>query len=198
MGREIRRVVPNWEHPRQECPHNWGDGCSEANKNDGKCYKPLLDEDFESAIEEWIEGYFLWKKGEHPSQSDDRSQGMMYWEYKSPPPDPDYYRPKFTEEPTWYQVYETVSEGTPLTPAFATKEEVVDYLVAYGDFWDQSRGDGGWTRKNAESFIRDEYAPSMIAISRIDGSVEIKQPRDGFDFSNEAQDEPQGDSTDTD
>lgn len=64
----------------------------------------------------------------------------------------------------WWQVWETVSEGSPVTPAFATRDELIDYLVINGDHWDQKRGDGGWSRKNAESFVAAEWAPSLIAV----------------------------------
>lgn len=55
------------------------------------------------------------------------------------PPEREYYRSWKDEDATWFQVWETVSEGTPVTPPFATKEELIDYLVANGDFWDQKR-----------------------------------------------------------
>ena len=38
------------------------------------------------------------------------------------------------EELTWWQVYGTVSEGTPDTPAFATSAELIYYLFTYGDY----------------------------------------------------------------
>lgn len=36
------------------------------------------------------------------------------------------------EDQLGYCLYETVSEGTPVTPVFATPEELIDYLVKYG------------------------------------------------------------------
>ena len=63
---------------------------------------------------------------------------------------------------TWFQVYETVSEGTPVSPPFATREELVEYLVKNGDFWAQYRGEGGYSRKAAEAFVKDEWAPSLV------------------------------------
>ncbi len=89
------------------------------------------------------------------------------------PPDPEYYRPQWGEGlATWWQVYETVSEGTPVTPPFATREELVEYLVENGDFWDQARRKRGWTitdcapwsRATAEKFVLGSgCAPSMIS-----------------------------------
>lgn len=164
MGREIRRVPANWEHPKDE----------------QGSYKPMYDNDFDTRLAEWLAGYELWKKGEHEYQKDsDLAEGLEYWDYDGALPDPAYYRPKFETEPTWYQVYETVSEGTPVTPPFSTKEELIEYLVQHGDFRDQRRGDGGWSRKNAESFLESEWAPSLIMM-RTSDEVTIKAPRDGI------------------
>lgn len=182
MGREIRRVIPNWEHPRHKCTHSLSyGGCTEAKLHGGYCYKPLLDETYEDASILWRQNLIAWNNGTHEAleRHPEYKDEMQYWEWDSPP-SPDYYRPKWLEEPTWVQVYETVSEGTPVTPPFATKEELVEYLVEYGDFWDQHDNAGGWTRANAEAFVRDEYAPSMIAIVT-DHSIDILMPRDGTD-----------------
>lgn len=65
-------------------------------------------------------------------------------------------------EGSWWQVWETVSEGSPVTPAFATAQELIDYLVEYGDAWDQKRGDGGWNRTSAENFVGSGWSPSMV------------------------------------
>jgi hypothetical protein len=163
MGREIRRVPANWEHP----------------KDDKGKYKPMYDHDFETALAEWLAGYELWKKGEHPSQLKHPEYAQnSYWEWEGAPPNPHYCRPKFEGPANWYQVYQTVSEGTPVTPPFATKAELVDYLVEHGDFWDQKRGDGGWDREAAEHFVSTEWAPSLIMVARA-GNTEIKAPRDG-------------------
>jgi hypothetical protein len=157
MGREIRMVPPNWEHPKDERGN----------------YISMYDEDFESAVADWKKEYCQWENGEHPDHEED----CEFWEWYGDPPDRESYRPKFTEEPTWFQMYETVSEGTPVSPPFAAKEELVDYLVENGDFWDQSRGHGGWNRKNAEGFVSRGFAMSgIMAIQK--GKVDIKMPRD--------------------
>jgi hypothetical protein len=153
MGREIRMVPPNWEHPKGEL------------RNGKIDYLPMYDKDPESKIEEWIAGYRAWEKEEH--------NGLEYWEYAGGL-DLECCRPKFTEEPTWYQVYETVSEGTPITPPFATKEELINYLVEFGDFWQQRQWRNrftenwcrdakqpGWNRESATKFVECEWAPTM-------------------------------------
>lgn len=126
----------------------------------------MLDNDFDTALNKWLGEYNLWKDGKHPYQK-------FYPDMFDGPPDPEYYHKPFEADPTWYQVYETVTEGTPVTPPFETKEELVNYLVEHGDFWDQKRGDGGWNRSSAENFADKEWAPSGILNK--DG---YKAPRD--------------------
>lgn len=64
-----------------------------------------------------------------------------------------------------WQVWQTVSEGGPVTPVLPTPEALIDYLVSNGDAWDQARGDGGWRRDAAESFVRSGWAPTLMADS---------------------------------
>lgn len=171
MGREIRRVPANWQHPMIDKPNY------RRNIMD-QVYQPLYDREFAPAMREWIAEWDAWERGERPSYCSDENKNMQFWEWSGPPPDPTYYRPAWKpEDMTWYQVYETVSEGTPVTPPFATREELVEYLVANGDFWDQKRRAEGnsfmecapWKRKDAEAFVfGGGYAPSLVVI---DGKV---------------------------
>jgi hypothetical protein len=63
----------------------------------------------------------------------------------------------------WWQVWETVSEGSPVTPAFATPDELVDYLASGGDAWDRKRGRGGPSRADAREFVMGSgWAPTML------------------------------------
>jgi hypothetical protein len=177
MGREIRKVAGGWEHPTRECPH-WPQ-CNYRVPGPGRCYQPLYDEDFETRAREWKEGFAAWERGERPEYCSGESRDLEYWEYEGDPPDRKYYRPKWSEdEMTHFAVYETVSEGAPVTPAFATKEELVDYLVEHGDFWDERRGHGGWSRESAERFVGRGFAVSLMVTQTAEG-VEIKAPRDG-------------------
>lgn len=157
MGREIRMVPPNWEHPR------YTEENAPFDNRIGE-YHPLFDEDFEKQANEWFADCLLWSRGEHPDQQKDYcKEYKFYWQWAGNPPDAEYYRPKWAdEEMIWFQVYETVSEGTPVTPPFATKAELVDYLSTKGDFWDQKRGEGAWDRDAAEKFVGHGWAPSLI------------------------------------
>ena len=140
MGREIRMVPPGWKHPLLEY-------CRP---------QPLYDKSYEDAATEWLEEFAAFIPTE---------EYRYFWDYHGNPPNKAFYRPAWKpEEATWVQAYETVSEGTPVTPAFATRQELADYLVANGDYWDQRRGDGGWPRENADKFSRMGWVPSGMVV----------------------------------
>jgi hypothetical protein len=114
---------------------------------------------------EWLDNAIAWDKGTHPGVAENKADCPFYWQYHGDPPNPEYYRPKWTDdERTHIQMYETVSEGTPVTPVFASKRELVEHLVVHGDDWDAARGDGGWSREAAEKFAGDEWAPSLVVL----------------------------------
>lgn len=143
MGREVRQVPPNWDHPR--------DARGE--------YKSMYNQTFEQAAAEWKAGFSVWEAGDRPAEY----AADEYWEYAGDPPsDREDYRPWSDEEATWFQLWETVSEGSPVSPPFATKEDLANYLAKNGDFWDQHRGAGGWGHRRAAAFMEDEWAPSMM------------------------------------
>jgi hypothetical protein len=146
MGREVRRVPANWQHPTQRCEHSpWKGGCDYARAHGGLCLKPLM------------KGYKLDKQEFEAMQAKKGLQAAI--DYFGRAPDKNDYVPDWKKkEATWFQVYETVSEGTPVTPPFATREELVEHLCTQKDFW----GDGPVSRKAATAFVmEDGWAPSM-------------------------------------
>lgn len=152
MGREIRMVPPNWEHPRYT-----RDNARYSNHIGS--FIPLHDSSFKQAAAEWKEGFAAWERGERPDYASDDSKALEYWEWEVMPPERDSYRPDWPEgSATWFQVYETVSEGTPITPPFATKAELINWLCTHKDYWDK----GPLTREQAAAFVKDEYAPSLM------------------------------------
>ena len=165
MGREVRRVPPNWDHPKQEGHY------------DGRL-QPMYNERFEDAAAAWKADFAKWEAGERPDYCKEENRSLEFWEWDTTPPERVYYRPWRDEEATWFQVWETVSEGTPVTPPFSTTDELIDYLATHGDFWDQKRGDGPWPRENAAKFVKAGWAPSMIVQSSPAGNV-ITTARDG-------------------
>lgn len=138
MGREVRRVPKDWVHPK---------------KGNSDRYQPMYDKDFESACIEWDEGYQKWKL-------EQEMEDCTYWEWEGNPPDREYYRPKWTdEERTHLMMYETTSEGTPISPAFETPEELSKWLA------DNGASSFGSSTATYEQWLRVcniGYAPSMI------------------------------------
>ena len=170
MGREIRHVIPNWDHPMK----------TEYNvfrRQEETFYQPMYDRSYREAAETWRKKFAEWEASERQKYFQETGEDYEYWDWNGQPPDKNYYRPDWKpDEVTWIQVYETVSEGTPVSPPFATREELIDYLVENGDFWDQKRGDGGWTRENATAFVGRGFAMSMMVNT---ATGEIKTARDG-------------------
>lgn len=169
MGREVRRVPPHWEHPKED-KLNYRTGGTEPQ------FVSMHDEHWSDALNDWLEKFDeVRDKGISDVDADFYPRGLADWLADSPPPNPKHYLPYRKEEATWFQLYETVSEGTPVTPPFATKEELVDYLVAEGDFWGQKRAKDPlsmeyrqppqWSRQAAEQMLNDEWAPTMMVVT---------------------------------
>lgn len=165
MGREVRRVPADWEHPMRRCEHSpWAGGCSTAREHDGLCFQPLFDRSFEHDAREWLDGAIAWDNGTDPDCARHKLTHPFWWQEHGDPPDPKYYRPTWISEPTHYQMYETVSEGTPLSPIFATPEALIEWLVTDGG------RDGKHSRRAAEKFVKNAWAPSMLITDGIAAS----------------------------
>lgn len=138
MGREVRRVPKDWNPPKSE---SYSDRL-----------QPHFDKDFKSACEEWKAEYEKWK-------TDPEQANCEYWEWQSPP-DRDYYRPAWTdEERTHLMLYSTTTEGTPMSPAFATPEELARYLA---DNKVSSFGSSTATYEQWLNLCQVGWAPSMV------------------------------------
>lgn len=144
MGREIRMVPPNWEHPKNLDMRGRFD------------YIPQFEGDYDADSREWIEGL----RNFEPEEG-----SKYYWESDGNPPDRINYVDYGGRDCTWYQVYETVSEGTPVSPAFENKQDLINYLVTNGDFWDQKKGEGAtYSRAAAEKFVNEDgWAPTFVS-----------------------------------
>ncbi len=120
MGREARRVSPDWNHPKDEYGR----------------YIPLLT-NYERVTADWDEHSQKWSEGLKyngikeawiPKAEDE--QNMAYEDWDGKRPRPENYMPEWTEkEATHYMMYETATEGTPISPAFATPEELARWLA---------------------------------------------------------------------
>lgn len=109
MGRELRRVIASWEHPK---------------KDNGKYY-PLLGRSFKEELSEWKKEKKQWDSGLVSDfnggweKKDKEDLKMSFEEYNGEKPIESDYMPEWKEEEkTHIQLYENTSEGTPLSPVF--------------------------------------------------------------------------------
>lgn len=128
MGREIRMVPADWEHP----------------KNDRGQYEPLFDNYVEAVARfaKDIEEMGLEKALK------ENDGGPRYSNYMHP-----------EGERTHYMMYEDTSEGTPISPAFATPEELAHWLA---DNNASAFGNTTATYEHWLNTIRRGWAPSAV------------------------------------
>lgn len=78
--------------------------------------------------------------------------------------DPERYMPSFADydqDELGWCLYQTVSEGTPVTPVFATAEELVNHLVEYGTL-----ADPPLRRESAESIVSTGYTVGSLFVAQ--------------------------------
>ena len=118
MGREVRKVPADWQHPRDKDD-------TFIPLFDSNCYKPSVDE--------WDRNAEKWNHGEFPDYADDVDKKLTYAEWAGERPKLEDYMPDWTdEERTHLMMYENTTEGTPISPAFATPEELARWLADSG------------------------------------------------------------------
>lgn len=162
MGREVRMVPANWQHPKISKP-NWGTGMMEES------YQPMYDMSFADAMNEWYAAWQAWERGERPEGSEICAN---YWDWDGGPPDPAYYMPQWLrEQRTHYMMYEDTSEGTPISPAFATPEELARWLVDNGAsaFGNSTASYEGWLRVAKGGFACSMVSVGGVFTSGVDG-----------------------------
>lgn len=147
MGREVRMVPKNWQHP----------------KKDGQ-YIGLFDGGFADAAADWDSEKAKWDAGEYPDYATEESKLMSYSEWAGGRPDANDYMPDFpADQCTHCMMYETTTEGTPISPAFETPEELARWL------FDNGASAFGYQTASYESWLRvarGGYAPSAIYTER--------------------------------
>lgn len=123
MGREVRRVPSNWVHP------------------EGKC----LYDGFNDALAKWQEHKDQWDAGfrEDWGKWDPKNLNVRHWkeragdelsmsfeEFWGQRPDPIEYMPEWpAAEKTHYQMYETTTEGSPISPVMDSPESLARWLA---------------------------------------------------------------------
>lgn len=161
MGRTIRRVPPNYQAP-QTLTHR------------GLEFQPKRNCRLIEEQAQWDHDNEAWNNGTHETLVNDPELKIKYPKYEDwtskRPDDPEYYLdydPDDEKLCTWWQLYESVSEGTPVSPPFATKEELASYLSTYGDFWEQERAKRDrrplnlMTYEQAMKVVEGGWLPSM-------------------------------------
>lgn len=140
MGREVRRVPKDWVHPLENGLDSQGQPLQH--------HKPLYDADFyQDCANEWIAAF---QKG-----------GLQHaLDTEGDPPNRCDYMPEWTEEEaTHFMMYETTSEGTPISPACETPEALARWLT---DNKASANGDMTATYEQWLRVCRDGYACSMV------------------------------------
>ena len=158
MGREVRRVPADWQHPKQ-WRTGWTDGRSVEE------FKPLFPgERYQPAVDEWDEECAKWKSGWRPGHCDEpHYRAMTYEQWSGQRPHRDDYMPDWpAEQRTHLMMYEDTSEGTPISPAFETPEELARWLTDNGAsaFGSSTGSYEGWLR-----VAKGGWAPSFAATS---------------------------------
>lgn len=144
MGREVRRVPAGWQHPKRD------DG------RDG--YRPLMD-GYNKAKVDWEERV--------------AAKGLQdAIDYFGRAPDMNDYMPDWPEaERTHLMMYEDTSEGTPISPAFATPEELARWLADAGA---SAFGRGTATYEQWLAMCKAGWAPSAAVVDgRFMSGVEL-------------------------
>lgn len=134
MGREIRRVPQTWEHP----------------KNERGQFIPLFD-GYNKALADFTE-----------KAAKDGMEAAIDW-YGGGPRKEDYMPDWPAEERTHLMMYEDCSEGTPISPAFATPDELAHWLADNGA---SAFGSDTATYEQWLAMCKRGWAPSMV----IDGA----------------------------
>lgn len=124
MGREVRKVPANWQHP----------------KNDNGTYIPLHGRSFATEDAEWNLEYEKWNEGFRRNFSSDgwvpRTEdelNMRFTEWHGRRPNPDDYMPAWSDaEKTHWQMYEDTTEGTPISPVMESPESLARWLADTG------------------------------------------------------------------
>jgi hypothetical protein len=155
MGREVRKVPADWQHPKEQ-KFDRRIGCMV------EAYKPLFPGDgYQASVDGWDEECTKWKAGWRPDYcTNEASRAMTYEQYSGQRPHRDDYMPDWpTEQRTHLMMYEDTTEGTPISPAFETPEELAKWLVdnKASAFGSETGTYEGWLR-----VAKGGYAPSMV------------------------------------
>lgn len=161
MGREVRTVPANWQHPKDK--NGYIPLCANGNT---KFSKPLSE-----LIAEWDEAAAKWQEGLRQNYGHGEKwipntdcESETYAEYAGDRPDEKDYMPFWPEsERTHLQMYEDTTEGTPISPVMATPEELAHWLADNGA---SAMGSHTASYESWLATINAGWAPSMVMSPR--------------------------------
>ena len=119
MGREVRKVPRCWEHPRTL------EGA----------FIPLHGRSYAKEAADWDAECLKWCEGWRPDYYDTKTckvypntpEGYAAWDGERPVESE--YMPDFGDSADMFVMYENVTEGTPISPAFETLEGLAHWLA---------------------------------------------------------------------
>lgn len=168
MGREVRMVPKNWKHPKK-------------NKSFVPLYKSAdvaaLQAKWDAEAAQWEAGFRMsFGSNEYQPRAADETGTFASWDGERP--DPADYMPNWpASERTHLMMYEDTTEGTPISPAFATPEELARWLTDTGA---SSFGSMTATYEQWLATCRDGWAVSMVITgSGITSGVEYAARKTG-------------------
>ncbi len=123
MGREVRRVPKDWEHPKKR-----------------GSYVPLHGGSVSELQKRWDEEAAQWKRGMRRGWTGEpawvphgQRKDYPFEDWDGDRPDAADYMPDWPEvERTHLQMYETCTEGTPISPVFKSPEKLARWLADNG------------------------------------------------------------------
>lgn len=151
MGREVRRVPADWQHP--------------IDPETGR-FKPLFEGgNYADRLKEWNDENAKWSVGIFPEYADAEDRKLSYSEWAGDQPKSENYMPVWPDhECTHIMMYEDTSEGTPISPAFKTPEELARWLA------DNNASAFGSSTATYEQWLkvaRGRWAPSMVVVGTV-------------------------------
>lgn len=172
MGREVRMVPADWVHPVAYDYMRGKDRLVPLHKSGG----------YEQTAKDWDEGWQKWQEGLCESYGtgpkwepiEPEHLKGRYTEYAGSRPSPDDYMPDWSKEQrTHYMMYEDTSEGTPISPAFETPEDLAQWLVdnKASSFGGSEGTYEGWLRVAKGGFAPSLVVTDGVAVSGVDMDV---------------------------
>lgn len=145
MGRKIRKVPANWEHP----------------KKDNGSYQPMREEYYLDVLNEWLDDHNKWLDGTHEDlvkEPELKEKYPFYSMWGGNAPEVEYYQTRkySDEELTHIQLYEDTSEGTPVSPVFAANEfeklceYAAEHCTTFGSF---TASKEQWMKMLSDNFV---------------------------------------------